>query len=156
MSSLLSTISAKAKAHHASVNAAYATYYSPTGSPSTTPAVSTTTSPRPSMDASSRSSSSSSRASDAWKAVKKAAREHHDSVNAAYGAVYSAGTSRAGSVRPTPAGSPRISMEQERELAKLHRGTGKSAWEKVKTRAKDHHRSVNAAYAVHYGGSGRL
>ncbi|KAF2190621.1 hypothetical protein K469DRAFT_721525 [Zopfia rhizophila CBS 207.26] len=77
-----------AKAHHESVNAAYSVYYGG--------GVSASSSTRPSFE-SARSTSSvdsakpESNMNKAWKAVKKHAKEHHESVNAAYGAYYGAG-----------------------------------------------------------------
>jgi hypothetical protein len=163
MSSILSTVSQKIKAHHASVNAAYSTYY-PSSSASSTPAASTTSTPRLSMDSTtpSQSPSTKSNASKAWSAVKKAAKEHHQSLNSAVDLYYGAGAPSTSSSRTSSAAaSPRESLETSHGLvaaqpkvagAQKEKKTNK-AWAKVKKAAKEHHRSVNAAYDFYYAGA---
>ncbi|KAH7122320.1 hypothetical protein B0J11DRAFT_335676 [Dendryphion nanum] len=106
--SIFSTLAAKAKAHHESVNAAYTTYYG-AGS---YPAPSQPTSRRPSAEMTLTDSKSPSAASKAWKSLKKHAKEHHESMNAAYGAYYGSGApSLAASRNTSAATSPRHSGE---------------------------------------------
>jgi hypothetical protein len=152
-STVFQNLAARAKAHHESINAAYEVYYSGGVSPSATP--------RPSMDSSARqqstsstpSSERSSSVSKAWQSVKKAAKEHHESVNAAYATYYSGGVSPSPSKNNSAVATPRASVESvrnEQEVQKEESGMGK-AWGKVKQAAKEHHRSVNAAYGTYYG-----
>ncbi|KAF2873103.1 hypothetical protein BDV95DRAFT_605669 [Massariosphaeria phaeospora] len=149
------TLANYAKPHHDSVNAASATSYSPG------------TSPRPSLESrnpstSTHASSSSSKShpmSKAWKAVKKHAKEHHESLNTAYGIYYGGGRtppSTFSSRAPTAVGSPRASFESERtekeeEVVVRSETNARRAWNAVKQHAKEHHRSVNAAYRTTYG-----
>jgi hypothetical protein len=159
MSTILSTIAQKTKAHHVSVNAAYSTYYP---SPSTSPAASTATSPRQSMDSTTSNNTTSSKKSNStWYSIKKAAHEHHESLNSAYAVYYGAGAaSRGSSATSSAVQSPRGSLEEAeqamisgkpgQENQKKERGVSK-AWEKVKKAAKEHHESVNAAHRAYYG-----
>ncbi|KAF2114665.1 hypothetical protein BDV96DRAFT_577190 [Lophiotrema nucula] len=141
MSSVLARLSAAAKAHHDSVNNAYEFYY--TGS----------VTPRASVEhkRSSSTSSTSSTASmgKAWNSVKKAAKQHHDSVNAAVDTLY------LGGVTPRQSYERARSVESE-DVAKApiagNGNGGKKMWESVKRHAKEHHRSVNAATEVLYSG----
>jgi hypothetical protein len=114
---------------------------------------------RPSFDskvsASSQSSTdSTSSMSKAWKAVKKHAKEHHESVNGAYATYYGAGTSAAPLVTLPVKYVPKESFETERTAVnKESVSNAKKAWQAVKKHAKEHHASVNAAYGTYYGGS---
>lgn len=90
-------------------------------------------------------------ATRAWTAVKKAAREHHESVNAAYGVHYSAGSSAASSRAPSAATTPRQSTEAAAPtVAAVQEKRKSGVWSKVKKAAREHHESVNAAYGVYY------
>lgn len=156
----LHSLVAHAKEHHASVNAAYSTYYSPGVSTrpsldsktSNTSCLSSQTDSLKSMD----SAKSTSSLSKAWKAVKKHAKEHHESVNGAYASYYGAGTSVPMSVHGSVVlkSVPRKSEESERtEESGKSVGSVKKTWQAVKQHAKEHHQSVNAAYGTYYGGS---
>lgn len=105
----------KVKEHHDSVNAAYTTYYG-VGEPATpftsgTPSTSARPSARPSMESQRSTSSTEARrpssANKAWQKVKKAAKDHHQSVNEAYATLYAPGAttpvlnSRTSSARPS-------------------------------------------------------
>ncbi|KAF2829859.1 hypothetical protein CC86DRAFT_379368 [Ophiobolus disseminans] len=143
-SNVLSTIAARAKAHHESLNAAYQATYAPR----TTSSAST---PTPSRNASTSSSASQDRnITKAWKALK----QHHSDMNAAYSVFYAPGastpasSSRASSAAPTP----KVSFEAEREA--LEQGKPRNyekVWSAVKSRAVEHHRSVRSASAAVYG-----
>jgi hypothetical protein len=101
---MVQSLVARAKDHHESVNAAYASYY--------TGGRSSYISPRPSLDSqnsqkSSSSQTSTSGMSKAWQSVKKAAKEHHQSVNATYETYYCGGlrtTSTAGFLKSSMGG----------------------------------------------------
>jgi hypothetical protein len=153
MSTIFQTIASKAKAHHASVNAAYSTYYP---SSSSTPSTSTTSTPRQSMD-NTTSSQKSHKPNKAWSTIKKVAKEHHESLNSAYTVYYGAGSSSSSSPVSSAAGSPRGSLEATKVLAIEDAGQEKQqrrmskAWEKVKKAAREHHEGVNAAYDTYYG-----
>jgi len=172
MSSIYTPLLEKVKDHHRSVNAAYSTYYG--AGTSSSPIPSAPPSTRPSMESSRSSSRSSSTSSinKAWSTIKKAAREHHESVNAAYTTYYGAGFTGTPSVAPAPRSaslSPSLdssisvdSIELEKEALRMEEerkereSAASKAWKKVKEAAKEHHRSVNQAYAVYYGqGQGR-
>ncbi|KAF2792787.1 hypothetical protein K505DRAFT_325933 [Melanomma pulvis-pyrius CBS 109.77] len=102
------------------------------------------------------STKSTSSLSKAWKAVKKHAKEHHESVNGAYASYYGAGTLVPTSVHGSAVlqSAPRKSDESERtEESGKSVGSVKKSWQAVKQHAKEHHRSVNAAYALYYGPS---
>jgi hypothetical protein len=165
MSTVLRTLATKAKEHHESVNAAYATYYSSgsssNGMTSSQPTPAAT--PRPSLDTphtsntstpSSRSPSPSSPplVAKAWKSLKKAAKDHHDSVNAAYSTYYAPGISSPSSQASSRLATPRESLDGVREGGVVVEGVKKeSAWTKAKRAAKEHHREMNKAYATYYG-----
>ncbi|ETS73789.1 hypothetical protein PFICI_14735 [Pestalotiopsis fici W106-1] len=89
----------------------------------------------------------------AWTAVKRHAKEHHQSVNAAYASYY--GTTGAplpvsNTNTPTAAKSPAASTTS---AAESPRSSVDKAWGKVKKHVKEHHRSVTAAHAAYYGTS---
>jgi hypothetical protein len=105
--------------------------------------------------------SSSHSVKSAFKAISKHAKEHHASVQGAYEAYYGIGvktvpTSTSSSLDTT---SDRPSMESSTsngtEFSKLSTASA-SAWAAAKKMAKEHHRSVNAAYALHYGTGARI
>jgi hypothetical protein len=142
-SNVLSTIAARARAHHDSLNAAYQATYSPGTSPR--PSLSTSGTPSSSRNASETSTSSQQperNITKAWKALK----QHHRDMNQAYSAYYSPGASRSNSAAPTP----KASFEAEREQEQGPRNYEK-VWSAVKSRAVEHHRSVNAASAATWG-----
>ena len=90
--SLFKSLAHAAKAHHESVNAAFTTFYGQgmNNTPTTTPAPTPADTPRASID-SERSVKSESGLRKSWEKVRKAAKEHHESVNGAYEAYYGAG-----------------------------------------------------------------
>ncbi|EAT77049.1 hypothetical protein HBI56_200470 [Parastagonospora nodorum] len=143
-SNVLSTMAARAKAHHESMNAAYQATYSMGTSNTSTPSTSRKSSTT-SVD-----QQSERNITKAWKALKK----HHQEMNEAYTVFYSqgmvtpAGSSRSSSVAQTPKASfeqTRMSVEEQkpRNIEKV--------WKAIKTRAVEHHRSVNNASAAVYG-----
>jgi hypothetical protein len=135
-SSPFKKFTAAVKAHHQSVNAAYATYYSGGTSPRSS-------SSEPASASSSRQNSMSSTTSSLGKAWNKI-KEHHEGMNGAFAAYYG------GSRRPQePWKSPRSSIDEVEQAlpAEKKDGLGK----KMKNAIKDHHRSVNAAYRTYYG-----
>ena len=151
--SILSSFVAHAKAHHEGMNQAYAAYY---GSPSPTPA--------PSAPASLETSRNNSvvagmpdapkgktNANKLWTALK----HHHDEMNAAYTAFYSPGSSRVNSPRGSTSSTPRASVEEPRQAStaseKKQPTNLSKHWKQLKTKAVEHHRSVNAAYRAAYG-----
>jgi hypothetical protein len=139
-----SHLAAKAKAHHEGLNAAYATYYG-AHSPSSSASNSAATSPRQSMESATSDATKVERSgsvSKAWKSVKKAAKDHHDGLNAAYATYYGQGASSA----PTRANSAASVESVQHETQKKP-----SVWSKAAQRAKEHHASVNNAYATVYG-----
>jgi hypothetical protein len=92
--------------------------------------------------------------SKAWKAVKKHAKEHHESVNGAYATYYGAGIYTVPSVAAPVKSLPKESFETERTATNEESvGNVKKVWQAVKKHAKEHHASVNAAYGTYYGGS---
>lgn len=142
--SSFSRLAAKAKAHHESLNSAYATYYG-AHTPSTSAANSATASPRQSMESITSDNTKVERSgsmSKAWKSVKKAAKDHHEGVNAAYATYYGQGASPA----PTRANSATSAESVEHETEQKP-----SVWAKVVKKAQEHHRSVNNAYSTVYG-----
>jgi hypothetical protein len=166
MSTVLRTLATKAKEHHESVNAAYATYYSSgsssNGMTSSQPTPAAT--PRPSLDTPHNTSNTSAPPSrspspsspplvaKAWKSLKKAAKDHHDSVNAAYSTYYAPGISSPSSQASSRLATPRESLDGVREGGVVVEGVKKeSAWTKAKRAAKEHHREMNKAYATYYG-----
>ena len=132
---------------------------------SSTPAYSKLTSTRQSFESkvsasstlsadSQSSTKSASSVSKAWKAVKKHAKEHHESVNGAYATYYGAGTSTVPSVTAPAKYVAKESFETERTATNEESVSNvKKAWQAVKKHAKEHHASVNAAYGTYYGGS---
>jgi len=151
-SNVLSTIAARAKAHHDSLNAAYQATYSPRTSTSTS--TSTPYTPPTSRKSSTTSAASDSTQSDrnitkAWKALK----QHHHDMNEAYSAYYAPGMSTAGSSRASSAApSPKQSFEAEREVAEQGKPRNyERIWGAIKHKAVEHHRSVSNASAAVYG-----
>ena len=147
MPSFLSSVAAHAKAHHESLNAAYSTYYAP-GS-TTTPSSSTETSRNNSI-AMPAQKKNPTNASKAWKALKK----HHQEMNEAYSVYYAPGIASHSSSRSNSAApSPRQSAEHERheDEANAAPRNYQKVWKALKTRAVEHHKSVNSAYAQTYG-----
>lgn len=170
-SASLKSVSKALKAHHESVNAAYATYYgthsnvatpmmSPRASidgttilPQTT---STTAAPVTPHNTAIETHKSESKAKKAWEKALKLAKEHHDSVNAAANAYWGAGVntrSRVGSNDSSIAATPRASFEEVGESSRKMEKEGKQEkeekknglWEKAMRRLKEHHESVEAA-----------
>jgi hypothetical protein len=146
-SNVLSTIAARAKAHHDSLNAAYSATYSPRVSTSTP--IST---PPNSRKSSTTSQSSESSQSDRnirklWKAIKKEHRDMNAACSAFYYPGYSTQSSRASSV----AASPKMSVEQERSEEEAEPRNYQKAWGAVKNRVTEHHKSVGAANRAVYG-----
>ncbi|KAF1851727.1 uncharacterized protein K460DRAFT_362468 [Cucurbitaria berberidis CBS 394.84] len=138
MPSILSSVAAHAKAHHESMNAACEIYYS---HPSTeTSRNNSITSPAQKKNP--------TNAAKAWQAIKK----HHQEMNEAYTVFYSPGVSTASSRSNSAAHSPRESVEQERhEEEALAPKNYQKIWKALKTKAIEHHRSVNSAYETMYG-----
>ncbi|KAF3025059.1 hypothetical protein G7054_g10505 [Neopestalotiopsis clavispora] len=92
----------------------------------------------------------------AWTAVKRHAKEHHQSVNAAYASYY--GTTGAplpiSNTNSPAAKSPAASVTAApASVSETPRSSVDKAWSKVKKHVKEHHRSVNAAHAAYYGTS---
>ncbi|KAH6653195.1 hypothetical protein BKA67DRAFT_536889 [Truncatella angustata] len=81
---------------------------------------------------------------DAWAAVKRHAKEHHDSVNSAYAAYYGAPVQPLVHTPRARAVSPEVSSEPRRSSVD-------KTWSKVKKHVKEHNQSVNAAYTSYYG-----
>jgi hypothetical protein len=153
--SALSKLATYAKAHHESVNNAYSAYYAPgSTSTSTRPSFDSKVSASSTLSAHSQSSvKSTSSMNKAWKAVKRHAKEHHESVNGAYAAYYGAGSSTVPSVAPVKS-LPKESFETDRTAVSEDTVSSvKKVWQGVKKHAKEHHDSVNAAHATYYGGS---
>ncbi|KAF2262349.1 hypothetical protein CC78DRAFT_319541 [Lojkania enalia] len=149
MPGALHSVAAAAKAHHDSVNAAYQTYYS-SGSPSTRPSMESQQPRRESHDS---TASTQSHLNKAWESIKKAAKQHHQSVNSAYGIYYGNGVTPSATPRPS-AESVRHADEAAHPAEKTESGM-KKMWEGVKKQAKAHHDSVNAAVGTYYG-AGKL
>ncbi|KAF2850931.1 hypothetical protein T440DRAFT_489374 [Plenodomus tracheiphilus IPT5] len=145
-------MAARAKAHHDSLNSAYATYYAPGVSTTTTPTTSTETS-RSSSIAMPTSTSSTKKAptnaSKAWSAIKK----HHREMNEAYTVFYSPGVSASSSRTNSASSSPRQSAEAPRHevQGEVAERNGTKVWKALKNRVVEHHKSVNSAYAKTYG-----
>lgn len=144
------------KDHHRSVTAAYETYYGAgVYTPSTSRSASVApSSARPSADAERTMSESSIK--KAWNKAIKAAKDHHDSVNAAVNVYYGSHPSSGAS---SAAASPRASFESPSTPAaaaapkteKKESGVGK-VWNAAVKHVREHHQSVNAATARYYGG----
>lgn len=149
-SNVFTTVAARAKAHHDSLNSAYATYYAP-GSSNTTPTSSTETSRSSSIAMPSSQPTlkkSPTNASKAWSAVKK----HHREMNEAYTVFYSPGVSTNNSRNNSASSSPRQSGEAPRhEVAAVAPRNATKVWKALKNRVIEHHKSVNSAYAKTYG-----
>jgi hypothetical protein len=79
----------------------------------------------------------------AWESVKKAAKDHHEGLNAAYATYYGQGSSTAPSRSHSTVSSEAVANDSEAKKA--------GVWEKVVKKAKVHHQSVNSAYAAVYG-----
>lgn len=145
-SNVFSTMAARAKAHHEAVNAAYTTYY---GRATVAGPVSPTSSRSSSIAApSSESPKSPTNASKAWSAIKK----HHREMNEAYSVYYSPGVSAAPSRANSASSTPRHSAEAARKEPQSQQPCNiAKAWQAIKTKAVEHHRSVNAAAQQTYG-----
>lgn len=91
----------------------------------------------------------SSSVSKAFKSVGQRLSQHHRDVTAAYEAYY--GSMAAPKTHFQYA--PRKSQESEITYVDNEAGAEKKngTWQKVRQHAKEHHRSVNAAYALYYG-----
>ncbi|KAF2741018.1 hypothetical protein EJ04DRAFT_507452 [Polyplosphaeria fusca] len=144
-SNMFSTIKRVAKDHHQSVNSAYQVYYS--GGASPRPSTDSRTS---SQSSTSSTSSTSSNMSKAWGSVKKAAKDHHQSVNSAYQVYYSGG----------PAPKQSSEMQRAALIEKVDGGEKRESGvrrslEAVKKAVKEHHQSVSGAYEVYYSGGRR-
>lgn len=114
---------------------------------STTKTAYTTTSIIPSVTVPS-TSTASSKVRRAWIAIKQHAKEHHESVNAAYSLYYGQG----------PVQSPRRlewtgyeGQTKRRTRDDCEESKAKKAWEKLKKHAKEHHDENNAAFQACYG-----
>ncbi|KAH8893949.1 hypothetical protein GQ53DRAFT_101456 [Thozetella sp. PMI_491] len=91
--------------------------------------------------------SSQSRTQKAWASVVRHAKEHHESVNAAYTTYYGIPKPAASaSDRPKSPASSASSGSSAKERSSLDK-----VWGRVKNHAKEHHASVNAAYSAYYG-----
>jgi hypothetical protein len=143
-SNVLSTMAARAKAHHESLNAAYQATYSPGLSAASTPATS-----RKSSTTSQDTEHADRNITKAWKAIKK----HHQEMNEAYTVFYSQGMSTPGSSRSSSvAPTPKASFEAEREHSQAQAPRNyEKVWKAIKNKAVEHHRSVNNASAAVYG-----
>jgi plasmid stability protein len=144
-SNVFSTMAARAKSHHDSLNAAYRATYSPGSSSTSTPTTSRNAS---TTSASAPAPQSERNITKAWKAVKK----HHQEMNAAYAVFYAPGSvsstpnsSRTSSAAPTPKAS--FEAQREQELAPRNY---EKVWKAIKNRAVEHHRSVESASAARY------
>ncbi|KAI1843121.1 hypothetical protein JX266_010648 [Neoarthrinium moseri] len=84
-------------------------------------------------------------AQDAWAAVKRHAKEHHESTNAAYAAYYGAVMTPT-TVAPAPSRRPSSTASSEPRRSSVDK-----AWSKVKKHAREHHQGVTAAYTTYYG-----
>lgn len=143
-SNVISTIAARAKAHHDSLNAAYVATYSPGSSPRS----SVSNTPEASRQASTASEYGERNITKAWKALKK----HHQEMNEAYSVFYAPGSSTASSRAPSAAPSRRASFEEARyEITAEQPRNYQKVWTTIKNKAAEHHRSVNAAADAMYG-----
>ncbi|KAL5114085.1 hypothetical protein ACEQ8H_008017 [Pleosporales sp. CAS-2024a] len=146
-SNVFSTMAARAKAHHDSVNAAYqATYSLGTPGPSA-PAASRKSSTSSVHGSAPAAQQSNSNMAKAWKAIKR----HHAQVNEAYAAFYFPGGSAFPSRTTSAAATPKTSCEESRarvEGAEHKPRNLDKVWGAIKKKAVEHHRSVNAAAAA--------
>jgi uncharacterized protein (UPF0147 family) len=144
-SNVFSTVAARAKTHHESLNAAYQATYAPGFSAASTPATSRKSSTV------SNDSQSPRNIEKAWKALKK----HHQEMNQAYSVFYASPiSSRSNSAANSAAPSPKASFEAQRVQHELQSPAPRNiekVWKAIKTRAVEHHRSVNSASAAVYG-----
>jgi hypothetical protein len=142
-SNVFTTVAARAKAHHESLNAAYQATYAPGLSAASTPATSRKSSTV------SNDSQSDRNITKAWKALKK----HHQEMNQAYSVFYgSPASSRNNSATNSAATSPKASFEAQRaQNEELAPRNIEKVWKAIKNKAVEHHRSVNAASAAFYG-----
>lgn len=95
-----------------------------------------------------RNSTSSTKSNAVQKALKAASRrlqEHHQAVNAAYGAYYGTPFSSAPATR-RPSAESTSSVESVSKPNAAAPSTLSKAWQKV----KQHNKEVNAAYAAYY------
>jgi plasmid stability protein len=142
-SNVFSTMAARAKAHHESMNAAFEATYSPR--------VSTSSNTPPNSrkaSVSSEAPQSDRNITKAWKAIKK----NHADMNEAYETFYSQarytpGTSRSGSFEEA-----RVAHEEAAQEPRNYQ----KAWKALKGRAVEHHKSVNSAFAAAHGGGLRI
>ncbi|KAI8934860.1 hypothetical protein NX059_008538 [Plenodomus lindquistii] len=147
-SNVFSTMAARAKAHHESLNSAYATYYAPGVSTTTSPETSRSSSITMPSSASSSTKKSPTNASKAWSAIKK----HHRDMNEAYTVFYSPSVSAASSRNNSASSSPRQSAEVPCfEVEPVKPRNGEKVWKALKNKVVEHHKGVNAAYAKTYG-----
>ncbi|KAF2792796.1 hypothetical protein K505DRAFT_325905 [Melanomma pulvis-pyrius CBS 109.77] len=89
----------------------------------------------------------------AWTALKKHAKEHHESVNAAHSHYYEPVHGQAYVPRQMEKteGVGAESKEVYNDEGERGESTTRKAWAAVKKHAKEHHQSVNAAYRTYYG-----
>jgi hypothetical protein len=102
-------------------------------------------------------STSTSRTKKAWTALKRHAKEHHESVNAAYSLYYGQGNihmaRRTGAVEIIGySGNSNVKVMEEGHRMDRDReeSTAKKAWKKVKTKAKLRHQGNDAAFEAYY------
>lgn len=89
----------------------------------------------------------------AWTALKKHAKEHHESVNAAHSQYYEPVHGQAHVPRQIEK-TEWVGVESKeayKEEGERGESTARKAWASVKKHAKEHHKSVNAAYSTYYG-----
>jgi hypothetical protein len=104
-----------------------------------------------------RGSTSSTRSNSAVKSALKAAsrrlQEHHESVNAAFGAYYHYPPVPSASATRRPSAESTSSIDNSRVASPAVGATEKSpsAMSKALKKLKEHNQSVNSAYAAYYG-----
>jgi hypothetical protein len=109
------------------------------------------------MSASTISNSSASKyARNGWNAIKRHAKEHHESVSLAYQAYYGVPTGGVVTQRhmqqlPNAAAAGPSSSASSAASSSSPRSSFDRAWGSVKRHAREHHRSVTAAHAALYG-----